>query len=171
MIHNHWISQHIPLYHDNNDIYKQHLVAAPDSHEETTLSHTTPDKPHTQVKPSTVDHDKSSHPIEQAKSIQAPKTQEVIPNLQIPHDIHEAKHEQPSPNEEHQIPHIPHPHHPYHVLQCPHDDLVTFWEEPTKEDIAYRSPYLEANHNEEKYVTFEPGKSLLWLLHIFQLIT
>lgn len=48
---------------------------------------------------------------------------------------------------------------PSHQLTCPNKELVQFWKRPTKADIAYESPYLHVGPR-EKYVTFEPGKSL-----------
>ena len=43
----------------------------------------------------------------------------------------------------------------HHKLSCKHADLVTFWDEPSLKDIAWKNPYTDIS-NGPKYVTFEP---------------
>ncbi len=43
----------------------------------------------------------------------------------------------------------------HHTLDCPFDDVVTFWDEPSVSDLTYESPYVKYGP-QEKYVTFEP---------------
>ena len=45
---------------------------------------------------------------------------------------------------------------PYHHLDCPHGELLTFWQRTTEADQKYESPYLHTGPA-VKYVTFEPG--------------
>lgn len=47
---------------------------------------------------------------------------------------------------------------PFHNLNCPHGELLTFWQHETNEDKAYKTPY-ENTESSIKYVTFEPGNN------------
>lgn len=115
------------------------------------------------------------HSITQAKQEAEPVLKSAVgqslPNLQVPdqHEVsgHNLEHNQPPPlpakGEELHLDAKPplkaqtnavYVHHRAHSLQCEHDDLVTFWDAPTQQDIDYKSPYDTPGI--ERYVTFEP---------------
>ena len=54
------------------------------------------------------------------------------------------------------LPELPSEELPVHHLDCPHGELLTFWQRTTAADSQYVTPYANSGPA-VKYVTFEPG--------------